>query len=185
MSFSSRFFVEGSLIIFYDCLVWGITKPFVLFEGVLSFDFIDSLPSFFWPNFKPIKSKKNIHWCWWNSLILIIVIISINFKAAHTRFNLLCYLIGSLKIFINKNIIICHKFANSLVSFYGLILRMRILKQKKIKIKTGWGASVFFITSIILSISSWAFSLYLSFLPAYKIKQILSKDLIFFLVYKL
>lgn len=157
----------------------------VFFIGLYWCDFIESLPYMGWLNFTPTKSKKNIHWCWWNSLILIIDIISINFNAAHTRFNLLCYLTAYLNIFINKNIIICHRFANNFVNFYGLILRINILKQKNINISTGCGASVFLITSIILSINNCAFSLYLSFLPAYSIKHILSNDFIFFFVYKL
>jgi len=47
---------------------------------------------------------------------------------------------------------------------------------------TGCGAYECLITSLILSIRRLALSVYLSFLPAYRIKQILSKDLIFFFV---
>lgn len=149
------FFIDG--IFFYDKRVCGIVKLLLVFLEGVSFDFIDSLPSTTWLNFIPIKSKKNIHWCWWNSLIFVIDIISINFNAAHTKFSLLCYFTGSLKIFISKNMIICHKLANSFDSFYGLIRRINIRRQKKIRINTGCGASVFFITSMILSINSWAF----------------------------
>ena len=107
-----------------------------------------------------------------------------SFKAAHNKFKWFFYFFSwvRLKILASRNIINCHKFANNFVSLSGLVLKIKILMQKKIKIKTGGGASAFFITSIILSIKKCALSIYLSFLPANKIKQILSNDLIFFFV---
>jgi hypothetical protein len=78
--------------------------------------------------------------------------------------------------------IICQRVESNFVIFYCVKRRIRILMQKKINIRTGCGTSECLMTSIILSIRNWALSLYLSFLPAYRIKHILSKDFIFFLV---
>lgn len=79
-------------------------------------------------------------------------------------------------IYINNVNKIGHKSLKRSVSVYYDSLRINILTQNKIRIKiAGWACSGSLITSIMLSINYLSLFLYLSMLPLYMRKQILSK----------
>ena len=119
-----------------------------------------------------------------NELISVIDTNSINFNAAQTKLIVPGLLSGYLwNIPIKTNKILGQRSAKSLVKASLLVRKITILIQNRIKINTGWEVYVPLITSTIFWRRAYNLPVYLSFVPEYNIKQILSKDLIFFFVY--
>lgn len=101
-------------------------------------------------NFIPAKSQKNTHCCVLNSLISVNEIIQISLRAAQTRLMVPGRASKSFeKMLISRKSNIGHRLIKSLVRASLLVLNITILMQKRMRMRTGCGASEFFTTSTI------------------------------------
>ena len=62
-----------------------------------------------------------------------------------------------LKVLARRKMMFCQMVESNLVNFSAEVLRMRMRMQKKMSMSTGCGASVFLVTSMILSMSCSSF----------------------------
>lgn len=125
-----------------------------------------------------VQSKTNIHLCMWNSSSSRACISSITFRAASNRFMFLP-LFSLLKIWISRVMRPGQTDRKSLLSETGESRMKRIRMQKRMRIRSAGEGFSSFMTSLSDSSTVRSLLSYLSTRPAYMMKQMRSKLLIF------